>query len=116
MRILRWPQDQHLWIKGPLEAVADGGRRVCLDCGTPIRSYVFRAHPPESDSFERCISLAWCGVCRLYTGNVVHVPRRRVLVDALADLSADGRQGLLGKEAVLVAHLDRLFRDADGHA
>ncbi|MFJ9810891.1 hypothetical protein ACIRTB_21970 [Streptomyces sp. NPDC101158] len=47
---------------------------------------------------------------------MVHVARRRVLVDALADLPADGRQGLLGKEAVLVAHLDRHFRDADGPA
>ncbi|MFG3345896.1 hypothetical protein ACGF1Z_12650 [Streptomyces sp. NPDC048018] len=47
---------------------------------------------------------------------MVHVPRRRVLVDVLAGLPEDRRRRLLGEEAGLVAHLDRHFRDADGRA
>lgn len=58
--------------------------------------------------FERCIGLAWCSGCRIYSGNMVHVPRKRVLVDALASLPADDRDQLLHKEAVLIDYLDRL--------
>ncbi|WP_460072916.1 hypothetical protein [Streptomyces sp. YKOK-I1] len=38
---------------------------------------------------------------------MVHVPRERVLVDALASLPADDRDRLLRKEAALIDHLDR---------
>ncbi|MFC5673609.1 hypothetical protein [Streptomyces incanus] len=39
---------------------------------------------------------------------MVHVPRRRVLVDALASLPANERDRLLRKEAALIDYLDWL--------
>ncbi|MFB6641568.1 hypothetical protein ACFCYF_30490 [Streptomyces chartreusis] len=41
---------------------------------------------------------------------MVHVPRERVLVDALASLLADDRDRLLRKEAALIDYLDRRGR------
>ncbi|MGW5423951.1 hypothetical protein [Streptomyces sp. NPDC003943] len=111
MRIQRRPQDRYRWIKGGLESVADGERRVCADCRTPIRSYQYRFHPPESELYERCVGFAWCPECRLYAGNMVDVPRRRVLVDVLAGLPAERREALRGKEPALIDYLDRHFRD-----
>ncbi|MEU6342424.1 hypothetical protein ABZ883_15955 [Streptomyces sp. NPDC046977] len=75
-------------------------------CHEPVRSYEYRFHPPESSGFERCIGFAWCSGCRIYTGNMVHVPRKRVLVDALASLPADDRDQLRRKEAALIDYLD----------
>ncbi|GAA1355341.1 hypothetical protein GCM10009612_19460 [Streptomyces beijiangensis] len=57
--------------------------------------------------FERCIGLAWCAGCRIYSGDMVHVPRKRVLADALVSLPADERDRLLRKEGALVDYLDR---------
>jgi hypothetical protein len=57
--------------------------------------------------FERCIGYAWCSSCRIYSGNMVHVHRRRVLVDALASLSPEQRERLLHSEAELIDFLDR---------
>ncbi|MGW5114990.1 hypothetical protein ACWEQ8_05980 [Streptomyces noursei] len=37
---------------------------------------------------------------------VVHAPRTRILVDALASLPQDQRQRLLRKEVALIAYLD----------
>lgn len=76
-------------------------------CREPLRFYQYRFHPPESSMFDRCVGLAWCSGCRIYDGNMVHVPRRRVLVDALASLPAHERDRLLRKEAALIDHLDR---------
>ncbi|MBT1185259.1 hypothetical protein HET69_14895 [Streptomyces sp. CJ_13] len=59
-----------------------------------------------SSSFERCIGLAWCSGCRIYSGDMVHVPRKRVLVDALASLPADDRDQLRRTEAALIDYLD----------
>ncbi|MFJ1792268.1 hypothetical protein [Kitasatospora griseola] len=42
----------------------------------------------------------------IYSGDMVHVHRKRVLVDALASLSADDRERLPHKEAALIDHLD----------
>ena len=86
--------------------VSDGDQRVCTACGTTVRSYRFRLHPPESSMFERCVGLAWCSGCRVYTGAVVHVPRVRVLVDALASLPEGRRERLLRSEAALIDYLD----------
>lgn len=82
-------------------------------CHDPVRSYQYRFLPPESSGFERCIGFAWCSGCRIYSGNMVHVSRKRVLVDALASLPADDRDQLLGKEAALVDYLDS--RSLDQH-
>lgn len=75
-------------------------------CHEPVLSYQYRFHPPESSSFERCIGFAWCSGCRIYSANMVHVPRERVLVDVLASLPVDDRDQLLRKEAALVDCLD----------
>lgn len=56
--------------------------------------------------FERCVGLAWCSGCRIYSGAMVHVPRTRVLVDALASLPADERDRLLRSEAKLIRYLE----------
>ncbi|MDX2935449.1 hypothetical protein [Streptomyces ipomoeae] len=88
------------------DTVLDGDRRVCAACGTPVRSYQFRFHPPESAMFERCVGLGWCSGCRIYSATMVRVPRTHVLVDALASLPEDQRERLLRKEAALVDFLD----------
>lgn len=62
--------------------------------------------------FERCIGLAWCSTCRIYSGNMVHVPRKRVLVDLLASLLPEQRERLLRSETRLIEYLDRQARGA----
>ncbi|MCY0929565.1 hypothetical protein OTB20_25875 [Streptomyces sp. H27-H1] len=74
---------------------------------TPVRSYQFRLHPPESSMFERCVGLAWCSGCRIYSGAMVYIPRTRALVDALGSLPPDERVRLRRSEVKLVDHLDR---------
>jgi hypothetical protein len=64
--------------------------------------------------FERCIGLAWCSGCRIYSGNMVHVSRKRVLVDALASLPREYRERLLGSETGLIEFLDSPARDGGG--
>ncbi len=60
--------------------------------------------------FERCIGFAWCSGCRIYAGSMVHVPRKRVLVDALASLPHDQREHIERSETRLIEHLDRQAR------
>ncbi|MFH9612654.1 hypothetical protein ACH4MM_02600 [Streptomyces pratensis] len=93
------------------ETVPDGDRRVCAACGTAVRSYRYRFHPPESPSFERCVGLAWCSGCRVYSGAMVHVPRDQVLVDALASLPWDRRERIGRSETKLVGCLDEWMRN-----
>jgi hypothetical protein len=57
--------------------------------------------------FERCVGLAWCLGCRIYTGAMVHVPRQRVLADALASLPRDRRERLERSEVKLIEFLAR---------
>jgi hypothetical protein len=57
--------------------------------------------------FERCIGFAWCSGCKVYSGSMVHVPRKRVLVDALASLPRDQREHLERSETRLIEYLDR---------
>ncbi|MBB4796162.1 hypothetical protein [Streptomyces nodosus] len=64
--------------------------------------------------FERCIGLAWCSTCRIYSGNMVYVPRKRVLVDLLASLPAEQRERLLRSATRLIDFLDRQARGAKG--
>lgn len=60
--------------------------------------------------FERCIGFAWCSVCRIYSGNMVHVPRKHVLVDALASLPVEQRERIARSETRLIEFLDRRLR------
>jgi hypothetical protein len=101
---------QHRRKVGTWDTVSDAVRRICAACGTPVRSYQYRFHPPESSMFERCIGLAWCSSCRIYSGNMVHVPRKRVLVDALAPLPREQRERISRSETRLVESLDRQAR------
>ncbi|KOG47248.1 hypothetical protein ADK75_24665 [Streptomyces virginiae] len=64
--------------------------------------------------FERCIGLAWCSTCRIYSGNMVYVPRKRVLVDLLASLPPEQRERVLRSETRLIEFLDRQVRGARG--
>lgn len=108
MTAWRAPAGRPSWRKrGTGWSVLDGERWICMACREPVRSYQYRFHRPESSLFERCISLAWCPECRIYSSNTVHVPRKRVLVDALSSLPADDRDRLLRKEAALIDYLDR---------
>ncbi|MBP5859594.1 hypothetical protein ACKI1K_11760 [Streptomyces scabiei] len=91
-------------------SVADGDRRICADCGTPVRSYKYRFYPPESVWYERCIGLAWCNGCRIYCGSLVHVPRTEVIVDPLASLPADERERLVRNDTRLIKFLERQAR------
>ncbi|MBD0673579.1 hypothetical protein BU198_23405 [Streptomyces sp. CBMA156] len=60
--------------------------------------------------FERCIGLSWCSGCRIYSGNMVHVPRKQVLVDVLASLPREQRERLERSETRLIEFLDRQAR------
>lgn len=64
--------------------------------------------------FERCVGLVWCSICRIYSGNMVHVPRKQVLVDALASLPLERRERLLRSETRLIEFLDRDARGGNG--
>lgn len=64
--------------------------------------------------FERCIGFAWCSLCRIYSGNMVHIPRKRVLVDALVSLAPEQRERLLRSETRLIEFLDRQLRGREG--
>lgn len=64
--------------------------------------------------FERCIGLAWCSTCRIYSGDMVYVPRKRVLVDLLASLPPEQREPILRSETRLIDFLDRQARGARG--
>ncbi|MFI1093719.1 hypothetical protein [Streptomyces sp. NPDC020917] len=44
---------------------------------------------------------------------MVHVPRRRVLVDALASLPREQRERLRRNESRLIEYLDRRFGDGE---
>lgn len=79
-------------------------------CTGDIHSYVYRHYRPESASYHRCIGLSWCTGCRAYTGTMVHVPRDRALVDALAGLPPHDRERLHRSEVRLLDYLDRLVR------
>ncbi|MFD3608004.1 hypothetical protein ACFWXA_08000 [Streptomyces atroolivaceus] len=61
--------------------------------------------------FERCVGLAWCTGCGVYSGAMVHVPRDQVLADALAPLPLDEREHLERSEARLVGYLDERLRN-----
>ncbi|AZM92802.1 hypothetical protein D1J60_00165 [Streptomyces sp. W1SF4] len=60
--------------------------------------------------FERCVGLAWCSGCRIYSSALGHVSRTRVLVDALGSLPEDESVRLRRSEAKLVDCLDRQGR------
>ncbi|MFD5110579.1 MULTISPECIES: hypothetical protein [Streptomyces] len=92
------------------DTVEDGDRRICAACGTAVRSYQFRLYPPESSMFERCVGLAWCSGCRIYSSAMVHISRTRVLADALGSLPEDESVRLRRSEAKLVDYLDRQDR------
>ncbi|MEV7420166.1 hypothetical protein [Streptomyces sp. NPDC089919] len=83
------------------------GRRVCNHCGTWVKTYAYRYYPPGDPSYERCVGFAWCSECRVYSGNMVQVPRRRALVDLLDGLDDRERERLLRREAELIGYLDR---------
>jgi hypothetical protein len=91
---------------GSLATRRDCDRRVCVTCGWSIRSYTYRCHPAKSGSFERCIGLAWCSKCRIYTGTMVYVRRAEVLVNALAGLPAERQAELRRSESMLIDFLD----------
>ncbi|MDI2132166.1 hypothetical protein [Yinghuangia seranimata] len=83
---------------------------MCADCATPIRTYQYRFHPPESASYERCIGFFWCPECRVYQSQMVHVSRKLELVDVLGPLPEDERDRIRKPDHVLVAYLDSLAR------
>lgn len=98
---------------GSWETRPDGDQRVCVTCGTVVNSYRYRFHPAESRFFERCIGLAWCSGCRIYTGTMVHVPRDEILVDVLAELPADQQEQLRSSERRLVDYLASRLLDEE---
>lgn len=100
------------WRHVDLRSVADREWRTCATCQSPIRSYLARLYPVDSRWFERCLSLAWCSGCRVYTSATVHVARERVLVDSLAAFPEEERERLGRSTYKLLDHLDRQERRA----
>jgi len=76
-----------------------------------VRGYRYRYYPVDSDLYERCVGFAWCSGCRIYTGNMIHVPRGAVIVDELAHLPAEQRDQLRRSEWKLIDYLDRRASD-----
>lgn len=89
-----------------LEHRLRGSRWVCVACGTAVRSYEYRCHPAESPRYERCIGLCRCPGCHSYTAAMVHVPRDRAHIDALASLRPEHREQLKRNEGRLIEYLD----------
>jgi hypothetical protein len=79
-------------------------------CTGEVRSYRYRYYQPPDSLFERCVGLAWCSVCREYSGAMVYVPRDEHLTDVLMDLPTPERERLARSEVKLLDHLDRLAR------
>ncbi len=78
-----------------------------------MRSYQYRYYPAESDFYERCIGFAWCSGCRIYSGSMVYVPRKRVLMDALAGLAPQERERLKRSEVQLIEYLNGRAESAE---
>lgn len=78
-------------------------------CDGAVYSHAHRTYEPESASYERCISLEWCGSCRTYSGAMVHIPRDRASDDPL-DLGNGENRMLRNSEVRVVDDLDRLVR------
>lgn len=72
-----------------------------------VGGYRYRYYPVESDLYERCVGFAWCSGCRIYTGNMVRVPRREVIADPLAHLPVEQRDLLRHSERKLIDYLDK---------
>lgn len=79
-------------------------------CNGEIRSYQYRYYPPSDSSYERCVGLAWCSICRECSSAMVYVPRAERLPDLLAGLPAPERERLGRSDVKLLDYLDRLAR------
>ncbi|MEJ3746377.1 hypothetical protein WEI85_24190 [Actinomycetes bacterium KLBMP 9797] len=79
-------------------------------CDGDIYSYRYRFYAPSDRFYERCIGLAWCTICREYSGAMVFVPRSERLPDLLAELPTPERERLACSELKLLDYLDRLVR------
>ncbi|WP_204299495.1 hypothetical protein [Actinoplanes campanulatus] len=97
------------WVAS-LTAVHRRGEGAVSSCPGRIYHYTCRIHPPESDSYERCLGMSWCTICREVADNIVFVARDTVLWDALGDLPADERERLSRSQRKLRDYLDRLVR------
>nr|WP_296065032.1 hypothetical protein [uncultured Actinoplanes sp.] len=86
---------------------ADGG---VSSCGGRVHHLTYRLHPPGDRSYERCIGMSWCSVCREVSENVVSVSGDTVLPDPLAALPAAERERLGTNATRIREYLDRLAR------
>jgi hypothetical protein len=102
-RSARWT-----WSKvGTVHGAREGSSPTCTG---EIYSYRYRYYAPSDSSYERCIGLAWCSICREYSGAMVYVPRDERLPDVLIDLPTPEREKLARSEVKLLDYLDRLVR------
>lgn len=98
------------WVWSKVSTIHRAGEGDVVACDGAIYSYTFRLYAPSDNSYERCVGLAWCSMCREYAGAMVFVPRGRHLPDLLADLSIGERERLARSEVKLLDYLDRLVR------
>jgi hypothetical protein len=102
-RLARWT-----WSKvNTIHRAHDGHAAACT--GT-IYTYRHRFYAPSHDLYVRCVGLAWCSICREYSGAMVSAPRDEHLPDVLADLPVAERERVAGSEVRLLDYLDRLVR------
>lgn len=98
------------WAWSKVSTIHGNGPVHGSACGGEVHSYRFRHYAPSDSSYERCIGLAWCSICREYSGAMVYVSRDEHLPDALADLPVIERERLARSEVKLLDYLDRLAR------
>src|SRR5438552_662832 len=98
------------WAWTGVYAIHRPSEDVRTSCTGQIYHYTYRLYAPEDSSYERCLGMSWCSMCREYSANVVFASRDTVLWDALADLPAGERERLGRSSEKLREYLDRLVR------
>ncbi|GAA2619506.1 hypothetical protein [Paractinoplanes durhamensis] len=98
------------WEWWRVSRIHHGERGRPTTCTGEIYSYRSRYYAPSDSSYERCIGIYWCSICRECSANMVFVARDEQLPDPLADLPTPERERLARSELKLLDYLDRLVR------
>ncbi|GIE92535.1 hypothetical protein Are01nite_90150 [Actinoplanes regularis] len=87
-----------------------GHGRDLSTCAGQVYHYVYRLHPPENSSYERCMTTSWCSLCGECTDSVGFVSRDTELRDALAGLPEHEREQVERSPRKIRTYLNGLVR------